>query len=314
MAIAAGMLAGLAVLGSCADKQGKSLTAPPGPRSETIVSDGYTNGGTLNLCVDAGSPAGTYKFTNTGTNDGLALDGTFDGADGGDGTTILNVPDGTDYVVAVGSCQTVVTRSVPDSDYPDFADTWSGTRISATTIPAGVVYSKTDCMLDLDTKRAIPDPCDTSNNPTKGYLNFDHGSEIHFFFKPAPVQAIPLFVIGDVEAHGVGTNVYFWGSQWWKNNFMSGTVSPGVGSFKGFAEQADNFCGGSWSSRVANSPPPPAVIPIDVAILVTTTVAKNGPNLGGTIKEILIVHSDGGYSPNPGHDGKGPVSVLVCSQ
>ncbi len=314
VALAAGAVVGLVVLGACADNAGKALTAPAGgPRDATIFGGGFANASHILACVEGSSPAGTYKFTNTGTNNGLDLDGNFDGADGGDGTWTTNVPDNTEYVVGVGACVTIFTRLTPDSDYPAFQDTWSGTTITATTIPATAVYDSTNCNLDLGTKLAIPDPCGVNNNPTKAYANFDHGSEIHFFFGEAPAQATPLFVIGDVEAHGIGTIVNFWGSQWWKNNFMSGLVSSGVASFKGFAEQADNFCGGNWSSRVGNSPPPPDVIPDDVAILVTTKVVKNGPNLGGSIKEILIVHSDGGYGPNPGHDGNGPVITVVCS-
>ncbi|MBI2198510.1 MAG: DUF11 domain-containing protein [Candidatus Rokubacteria bacterium] len=122
-----------------------------------------------------------------------------------------------------------------------------------------------------------------------------------------------VFVIGDVEPHAIGNVVNFWGAQWWKNNFMSGFVSNGVASFKGYASQNDLFCGGTWNSRVGNSPPPPATIPEFVAIIVTDTVLKNGPNISGNIKEILLVHQDGGYGPNPGHRGNGPVVSIICT-
>ncbi len=187
VAFAAGAIAGLVVLAACADNAGKSITSPAGgPRDATIFGGGYANATHILACVDGSAPAGTYKFTNTGTNNGIAIGGGFDGADGGDGTWTTNVPDGTEYVVGIGACVTIFTRLTPDSDYPDYQDTWSGTTITATTIPGGVNYDHTDCILDLGTKAAIPNPCGTGNNPTKAYANFDHGSEIHFFFVTAP--------------------------------------------------------------------------------------------------------------------------------
>jgi Ice-binding-like len=128
---------------------------------------------------------------------------------------------------------------------------------------------------------------------------------------PGP-PLLPVFVIGDVEPHAVGNVVNFWGAQWWKNNVMSGIVNPGAASFKGFATRAELDCGGFWSSRPGNSPPPPATIARDIAVVVTSTVIKNGPNLSGDIKEIVVVHQDGGYGPNPGHAGNGVVTSIVC--
>jgi hypothetical protein len=133
-------------------------------------------------------------------------------------------------------------------------------------------------------------------------------------FAPAPPpHPVALFVIGDVEAHDINNVVNFWGAQWWKNNMMSGTVSNGVASFKGYATTSDNVCGGTWQSLPGNSSNPPATIPADVAIIVTSKVIKNGPNISGDIKQIVMVHQDGGYGPNPGHDGNGPVTSIVCT-
>lgn len=123
----------------------------------------------------------------------------------------------------------------------------------------------------------------------------------------------PFFVIGDVEAHGVGTTVNFWGAQWWKNNVMSGPVSNGVASFKGFAPQSGITCGGTWSSSPGNSSDPPATIPDPVIVIVTDRVVKNGNNISGTIKQMLQVHPNPGYSGNPGHAGSGPVVSVICS-
>ena len=100
--------------------------------------------------------------------------------------------------------------------------------------------------------------------------------------------------------------VNFWGAQWWKNNQMSGFVSNGVASFKGFATQAEQLL---WR-HVAE--PPGQQLESAVAIIVTDTVVKNGPNISGNIKEIVIVQHDGNYGPNPGHRGGGPVTTIVC--
>ena len=145
-----------------------------------------------------------------------------------------------------------------------------------------------------------------------------HGSVIVFTFTadevPPPVDtATAVFVIGDVEAHDIDDIVNFWGAQWWKNNDMSGFVSNGHESFKGYADSADNFCGGTWISRPGNSPKPPKTIGSSIAIIVTSTVMKSGPNLSGNIVQIIRVDQDGGYGPNPGHRGNGPVTSVVCS-
>jgi hypothetical protein len=132
------------------------------------------------------------------------------------------------------------------------------------------------------------------------------------FLLSVELMPVPQFVIGDVEAHDIGDVVNFWGSQWWMHNGMSGIVSNGVAAFKGYAPTADNFCGGSWSSLPGNSSNPPAVIPENVAIIVTSTVLKNGPAISGDIAQILIVHQDGGYGPNPGHQGNGTVVSVAC--
>src|SRR5207237_1825029 len=83
------------------------------------------------------------------------------------------------------------------------------------------------------------------------------------------------FVIGDVEPHGLGTVVNFWGAQWWKNNFMSGLVTPGVAALKGFldhVELAPSGCGGTWTTRPGNSSKPPHSIGEFVVIVVTDTI------------------------------------------
>ncbi len=133
---------------------------------------------------------------------------------------------------------------------------------------------------------------------------------------PSPPPLLPVFVIGDVEPHAIGDIVNFWGAQWWKNNIMSGYVGPGASraSFKGFATRASLLCGGTWESLPGNSSNPPPTIAADIAVVVTSTVAKNGPNISGDIKKIVVVNQDGGYGPNPGHSGFGTVTSTICQR
>jgi len=127
-----------------------------------------------------------------------------------------------------------------------------------------------------------------------------------------PPPVVPLFVIGDKEAHAIGDNVNFWGAQWWKNNFMTGQVDNGVAAFKGYAVQAGT-CGETWTALPGNSGDPPFPIADNIAVIVTSEVLKNGNNISGDIRQIVMVHQDGHYNDNPGHAGNGPVTSIVCT-
>ena len=45
---------------------------------------------------------------------------------------------------------------------------------------------------------------------------------------------------------------------------------------------------------------------------VKDNVRKDGPEISGTVKQIVIVHSDGGYGPASGHRGNGTVTRVFC--
>ena len=72
------------------------------------------------------------------------------------------------------------------------------------------------------------------------------------------------FVVGDLTVGSIGQamgkSVYFWGSQWWKNNSLSGGTGPAA--FKGFQDSpAKPVCGVKWTSKPGNSSNPPAPSP-----------------------------------------------------
>lgn len=112
------------------------------------------------------------------------------------------------------------------------------------------------------------------------------------------------FVIGDGNA-AIGSQVTFWGAQWWKDNTVSGGTAPP--SFKGYALNVDAIdC--TFTSRPGNSAPPPeGPLPGTITVIVTSSVTKDGPTISGTILGFAQVTTDPGYEPDPGHPGTGMV-------
>lgn len=49
-----------------------------------------------------------------------------------------------------------------------------------------------------------------------------------------------------------------------------------------------------------------------IAIIVSSTVTKNGPVIGGDTQHVVIVKTDPGYEGNPGHAGTGTIAAVVC--
>jgi hypothetical protein len=118
------------------------------------------------------------------------------------------------------------------------------------------------------------------------------------------------FVIGDLNSKN-GTDVTFWGAQWWKLNDLSGGSAPA--SFKGFAEDpATPKCGTGWTTDPGNSTPPPSgALPAYMAVIVSSSISKSGSTISGNT-HIVVVKTNAGYAPNPGHAGTGTVVAQVC--
>lgn len=120
------------------------------------------------------------------------------------------------------------------------------------------------------------------------------------------------FVIGDTNAT-IGTPVTFWGAQWWMANSLSGGLAPA--SFKGFANTPETppACGTSWSTGPGNSSgPPPGPLPELIEVIVASHIAKSGPTISGDTQEVVVVKTNPGYAPDPGHAGTGTVVEVVC--
>jgi uncharacterized repeat protein (TIGR01451 family) len=120
------------------------------------------------------------------------------------------------------------------------------------------------------------------------------------------------FVIGDLVNQSGGATVNFWGPQWQQNNPMSGGAGPHA--FKGFEDGTGvPACGSTWTSRPGNSSKPPATVPPYMALIVSSSVQKSGPVITGDVKKIVVVRTDPGYGPAPGHRGTGQVVAVLCT-
>jgi hypothetical protein len=139
--------------------------------------------------------------------------------------------------------------------------------------------------------------------------------------KTAIVFAFPSFgdfVLGDqsVAAAGPTTPLTWWGSGWAKANSFTGGGAPS--SMKGFADNlspsSPPACGGMFTTGPGNSSAPVGVgmIPSYMGVLVTPFVKKAGNTISGNVTKIVVIKTDAGYAPNPGHDGTGTLVATYC--
>ena len=87
----------------------------------------------------------------------------------------------------------------------------------------------------------------------------------------------------------------------------------GFGSSPTIARSLDG--GGTWTTvQGGNStaPPPPGDIPSYMGVVVTSNTTKSGNTTSGNIVSIIVVQTDAGYSPEPGHPGTGTVVATYC--
>ena len=119
------------------------------------------------------------------------------------------------------------------------------------------------------------------------------------------------FVIGNLNA-AIGTNVTFWSSQWSKDNSLTGGTAPAA--FKGFEDTPPvTACGQNWTTDTGNStPPPPGPLPQFLIIVVSSLITQSGSTISGDTQHLVLVKTNPGYAPNPGHAGTGMVVAQIC--
>jgi hypothetical protein len=117
------------------------------------------------------------------------------------------------------------------------------------------------------------------------------------------------FVIGDQNA-AIGSQVTFWGAQWWKDNPLSTGLAPAA--FKGFVDRGAAICGQEWTTDPGNSSHPPATVGPTVEAIVSSHVTQTGSMISGDTTQVVLVQVDPGYAANPGHPGTGTVVGIEC--
>jgi hypothetical protein len=119
-------------------------------------------------------------------------------------------------------------------------------------------------------------------------------------------------VIGNLNA-GIGNAVTFWSAQWaqWaRYNALTGGPAPPA--FKGFAGAAPHSCGGSWNATPGNSGNPPNSVPSYMGVIASSTITQSGTTIAGDVPIIVVVKTNPGYGPSPGHPGTGTVVATFC--
>ena len=108
--------------------------------------------------------------------------------------------------------------------------------------------------------------------------------------------------------------VTFWSSDWAHQNGLTNTLA-----FKGYANTPANASAvnctsaRNWStSNGGNSPVPPATVPAFMSVLVSPTVTPVGSGYSGAASKIVVVHTNAGYAPSPGHPGTGTIVAAIC--
>jgi hypothetical protein len=200
----------------------------------------------------------------------------------------------------VSSPITVTTAPFPSGSPGDV-------YFSLGTLPPGV-YTVTANFAGASSTYQGPGP---GNGPPTTYTTTLDPSSISGILTVYGMPANGNFVIGDQNS-SVGSAVTFWGAQWAKDNSLSDGSAPN--SFKGFANTPVTAptCGGSWSSDPGNSSGPPSSVPSYTEVIVSSDLTKSGSTISGNIVEIVIVKTNPGYGPDPGHAGTGTVVAVLC--
>ena len=140
--------------------------------------------------------------------------------------------------------------------------------------------------------------------------------------KTAIVFAFPsrgAFTLGDKTAGSASetTKVTWWADTWSSLNSLSGGGAPLA--FKGFASNIilptttpPATCGSGWTTTGGNSPPPTSGVPTYMGTVVTSKVTKSGETASGNTVKIVVVKTNPGYSPTPGHRGTGTIVATYC--
>ena len=164
--------------------------------------------------------------------------------------------------------------------------------------------------LDSDAD-GVPDTADNCPITANADQRDTNGDGVGDLCTPFQLPNGGMFVVGDQADLTNGATLYFWGAQWSQNNQTSGGSSPN--GFKGFENTTSTTsCSGVWTSTSGGSSSPPATLPEYMAVIVSSSIQKNGPVISGDVKKLVIVRTNPGYAPTPDHPGTGQVVAILC--
>jgi hypothetical protein len=71
-------------------------------------------------------------------------------------------------------------------------------------------------------------------------------------------------------------------------------------------------CGLTFTTSPGNNVHPPATVPAYMGVIVANAVNKSGSTINGNWARVVVVQTDPGYEPNPGHPGTGTIAANFC--
>jgi len=291
---------------------GKSITFSLGAGTGTETCTATTNGsGVANCSITPNEAAGNYTLTVS-----YAGDSFYKTSSASVGFTITKEETttkftmGSDTVIPVGHTATLSAILTEDSS--------PGIQGRSVTITLGTGGGAQSCTGTTDATGKAQCTISNVNQPLGPNTVSAAFAGDAFYLPSSDSEAVILFAflargsmeIGNLNA-GTGSNVTFWGSQWTKANSLTGGDAPN--QFKGFADTAPQTCGATpWTATPANSPGPPATVPSYMGVIASSVVAASGDTLSGDVPYIVVVKTNPGYGPSPGHAGTGTVVAVYC--
>jgi hypothetical protein len=316
----------------------------PGPQSQD-----YRDSLTFGISTTDPNPGDTVSLSASGLPAGLALTDNGDGtgtvsgtitADPGVYTATFSADDHHHLTPVTQTVQITVTKE-------ETATTYTGPTVIAqgfpvtlqaqlledgTTAPSPSGQTLTlslgvqSCTATVDSSGNASCPIGPVSAPlgTTIPLNAAFGGDAHYLAsfdnsKQAIVFGFPTrgaFALGDLTVGSAGPSslLTWWSSDWSTLNQLSG--GPVTTAFKGFvgapAPSAPPACSGTWTTGPGNSPPPVGTIPSYMGVLVPSSVQAQGSKISGNTPKIVVVKTNPGYAPSPGHPGTGTYVATYC--
>jgi hypothetical protein len=216
-------------------------------------------------------------------------------------------------VIAQGNPVTLAGRLLEDGSSPITGRTLTltiGTGAAAQTCTTGLtdVTGTASCVVPNVSVGQGPEPVVVSFAGDGYYLPSSTTTSVIIFAFPSR----GIFVLGNQTVSSAPSSVTFWGAQWAGRNSVNGGAPA---SFKGFADRLSSTppaCHGTWTASPGNSGSPVDTIPAYMGVAVSSSISKSGSAISGNIISIVVVVTDPGYGPNPGHAGTGTIIAAYC--